>query len=73
VSGTPVAPRADPLRGALARLVRPQHIDPAGTEPGCAFGFYIGKRIDHIEDLCTWILRTLMVGVLVEVVTRLLS
>ncbi len=64
--------RHDPLRGILARVVRAQKLDPYGPAPACAFGVYVGKRLDHIEDLCTWILRTLLAGVLVEVLTKFL-
>jgi hypothetical protein len=60
---------ADPLRGLLRRVLGGKRAAP-GAQPGCAFGHYVGKRLDHIEDLCTWILRTLMAGLLVEVVTR---
>ena len=62
----------DPLRGALARVVRAQKLDPNRPEPACAFGVYVGKRLDHIEDLCTWILRTLLAGVIIETVSKFL-
>jgi hypothetical protein len=57
---------------AAARLLRGRRADPNDPKPGCAFGHYVGKRLDHIEDLSTWILRTLLVGVMVEVVSKFL-
>jgi hypothetical protein len=63
-------PSSDPLRGALRRMFRARPSAPSDPQPACAFGHYVGKRLDHIEDLYTWILRTLMAGVLVEVVGK---